>query len=113
MVLFAAVRISYHLCKKLHQMVTITQDKVETEIIKAVEDLNKNLKIGATVDATCSPGNVGFASQVLLTIMSTLEINLGVNIPHNVYIFHDKDTFRQLTISEAAKKLIKLAKHGN
>ncbi len=93
-------------------MVTLTQQTVEAEIVNAVEDLNKNLKIGATVNATCSPGNVGFASQVLLTIMSTLEINLGVTIPHNVYIFHDKSTNKQLTIKEAAKKLIKLAEYG-
>ena len=106
------VRISYHLCKILQLMATLTQDAVEAEIINAVEDLNKNLKLGATVNETCCPGNAGFASQVLLTIMSTLEINLGVTIPSNVYIFHDKSTNRQLTIKEAAKKLIKLAEHG-
>lgn len=93
-------------------MTNLILASVEAEIIKAVEDLNSNLKIGATVNAACCPGNVGFASQVLLTIMSRLEDSLGIIIPHNVYIFHDKDTHQQLSIKEAANKLIKVAKDG-
>ena len=89
-------------------MATLSQAVVEAEIINAVEELNKNLKIGATVNGGCCPGNSGFASQVLLTIMTTLEVNLEITIPHNVYIFHDKKTHEQLSITQAAKKLIKI-----
>mgnify|MGYP000079457201 CR=1 FL=1 len=90
-------------------MIPISEALVEKEIIKAVEDLNANMKIGAIVDSSCRPGNVGFASQVLLTIMSRLEETLNIIIPDNVYIFHDKASHQQLSINEATKKLIKLA----
>jgi hypothetical protein len=93
-------------------MVTITYSTVETEIIKVLEDLNTNLNIGATITSSLCPGNEGFASQALLTIMSTLEINLNIIIPHNIYIFYDKDKNKQLSIAEATKKLIKEAENG-
>lgn len=106
------VRKPYHLCKKLLQMANLIQATVEAEIIKAVEDVNKNLKIGATVNTSCCPGDDGFSSHILLHIMSRLQDTLGIIIPNNVYIFHDKDSHKQLSIEDAAIKLIKLAKHG-
>lgn len=96
---------------KFLQMVTIAQETVEQEIIKAVEELNSNMKLGANIDSACCPGEIkGISSQILVTIMSRLEDSLGVQIPSNVYIFHDKDTHSQLSIEAAAKKLIKLSK---
>jgi len=85
---------------------------VEAEIIKAVTDLNVNLKIGAEISTTCCPGNSGFASQVLLDLMVSLELALGVTIPLKEYIFFDKASHKQLTIKAAAEKLIKIAKDG-
>jgi hypothetical protein len=93
-------------------MITIDHTTVENEIIKVVEDLNVNLKIGAVVNANCCPGKSGFASQILVDIMADLEDALGISIPHNQYIFFDKvapKQFKQLTIKEAAQKLIKVA----
>lgn len=91
-------------------MITIAQETVEQEIIKAVEEINTNLKIGASVNSDCCPGNIGISSQILITIMSRLEDSLGIQIPTNVYIFHDKSSHNQLSIGDAAKKLIKLSK---
>jgi len=91
-------------------MITIAQETVEQEIIKAVEEINTNLKIGANINGECCPGNIGISSQILITIMSRLEDSLGIQIPTNVYIFHNKDTQDQLSIQDAAKKLIKLSK---
>jgi acyl carrier protein len=93
-------------------MITIDQAVVEDEIIKIVEDLNTNLKIGATVNKHCAPGRSGFASQILVDMMADLEDALGVTIPSNQYIFFDKTNHRQLTIKEAAQKLIKVATYG-
>ncbi len=94
-------------------MVTLDIETVEKEIIALVNDLNENLKIGAAVDQNCCPGTAGFASQILLNVIFELEERLGVVIPNNQYIFHDKATHKQLSITEAAKKLIKVAKNGN
>jgi len=93
-------------------MIKLEESTVESALIKEIDDLNRNLKIGATINTTCCPGNAGFASQVLLTIMSRLEDSLGIIIPHNVYIFHDKVSHKQLSIKEAANKLIRFAKDG-
>lgn len=93
-------------------MVTLDLATVEAEIIKHVEDINVNLKIGATVTSTICPGSSGFTSQILVDMFSTLEDALGITIPHNQYIFFDKDKHKQLSIKEAAQKLIKVATDG-
>lgn len=93
-------------------MIKVDQATVEAEIVKVVEDININLKVGAVINATCCPGNIGFTSQILIDIMPSLEDALGIIIPHNQYIFFDKSTHRQLSIKEAAQKLIKVAKDG-
>ena len=93
-------------------MVELAQDVVENEIIKVVEELNDKLSIGANINAGCSPGGIGIGSQILVTIMSRLEHALGITIPSNTYIFYDKKTHKQLSITEAAKKLIKVATNG-
>ena len=90
-------------------MAKLIQAVVEAEIKSAVEEINNNLKIGAKIDSECRPGEIGISSQILLTIMSRLEDSLGVIIPSNVYLFHDKEK-QQLSIQDAAKKLIKFAK---
>lgn len=91
-------------------MVKIEHSVVENEIIKTVKGLSSLLMIDENIDADSCPGSIGFSSQVLITIMGRLEDTLNVFIPDNIYIFHDKVTHKQLTIKEAADKLIKLAK---
>lgn len=94
-------------------MIELTQTQVEDELLKIVEEVNGRLKIGGDVNVGCRPGNIGFSSQVLVDIMIQVEGILGVNIPNNAYIFYDKSSHKQLSIKEAAKKLLKVAKNGN
>ncbi len=94
-------------------MANLDSTIVEKEIIKSVDAVRKKFKIDAVVNGDCSPGGIGIASQVLLNVMRRLEGTLGIAIPHNCYIFHDKKTKRQLTIKEAVEKLIKNATDGN
>jgi len=94
-------------------MIKIDHAAVEDEIIKAVKEFSNKLNLEVVVDSDCSPGNIiGMSSQVLITVMGKIEEALDVSIPDTCYIFHDKVTKRQLTIKEAADKLIKIAKDG-
>jgi len=94
-------------------MVHIDYNVVEGEIIKAVKVLSSKLNVEAEINSDCSPGTIiGISSQVLITIMGQLEDALDIVIPNECYIFHDKVTHRQLTVKEAANKLIKIAKHA-
>ena len=92
-------------------MKKLDHEIVEAEIMKAVKDVSIILKIGAEINISCNPGNI-FPSHVLLDLTPTLEIALGVTIPLKEYIFFDKSKHKQLSIKEAAEKLIKIAKYG-
>ena len=94
-------------------MATLDPKLVEKEIAKLIIEINNTIKIDAVVDEDCSPGSIGISSQILITAMGRIGRTLGVTIPDNCYIFHDKKTQKQLTIKEAAQKLIKVAIHGN
>lgn len=94
-------------------MVALKVDLVENEITKAIEEINSILKIDANINISCCPGNIGISSQILVTLMGRLEGILNVKIPDNCYIFHDRKSQKQLTIKEAAQKLIKEAIDGN
>lgn len=106
------VRFSYHISRKFLHMIKIDHNVVEEEIIKVIKDLNSKLNIEAEINSACVPGAVGFSSQVLITVMGLLEEKLGILIPNECYIFHDKVSLRKLTIEEAASKLIKIAKYA-
>ena len=95
-------------------MVNLTAERVEKEITSAINEVKRRLKISATVDRDVCPGDIGgITSQILLTLIGRISNNLGVTVPNNCYIFHDKATERQLSIKEAAQKLLKAAKNGN
>ncbi|MCU7549824.1 hypothetical protein OCK74_11900 [Chitinophagaceae bacterium LB-8] len=84
---------------------------VEAKIIKAVDEIKNKLKIDAVVvNIEFCPGKF-ISSQILVTLMGRIADSLEVNIPENCYIFHDKKTLKQLTIKEAAQKLIKEAQN--
>ncbi len=85
---------------------------VEEEIVKVVQDAANHMGVVIKVDANCAPGNSGISSHVLVTVMCRLEGILDVIIPNNCYIFHDRISLRQLTIKEAAEKLLKVLKNG-
>ncbi len=90
-------------------MVSNDHNSVEEIIVKAIGNVNKILKIDAIVNGESCPGTL-IASQILITVMGRIGKELNVVIPDNCYIFHDKKTQAQLTIKEAAIKLIKEAK---
>ncbi|HSZ85827.1 MAG TPA: hypothetical protein VK787_07335 [Puia sp.] len=87
---------------------------VEKEIVKAITEIKTKLKIEIDLEGDCCPGNI-ISSQILLTVMGRIAKSLGIIIPDNRYIFHErtKKTQTQLTIKQSAQKLIKIAKHGN
>ena len=90
-------------------MVELAHDVVEKEIIKMIEEINNSTgNLDLKIDKDFCPGNV-IMSQVLITAMVRIGRVLKVTIPDNCYIFHDKKTLKQLSISEASQKLIKEA----
>jgi hypothetical protein len=95
-------------------MLAIENHIIESAILKEVTNLKKKLKINEDVEADleCKPGVIGIRSQVLLSVMGSIEENLNITIPHNCYIFRDSDGIRELTIKEAAEKLKKIAKNA-
>ena len=93
-------------------MAHLSNNQIETEITNAVVEVAKKLKIQADITSGSCPGDV-IRSHILLTLMGRLQSTLGVTIPNNVYIFYDKKNHRQLTIKEAAQKLIKSVQNGN
>ena len=95
-------------------MVKIENKDVEKAIIEEIEKLKglSSVNAEAEIDKECKPGSIGVRSQILVDIMGKLEESLGVIIPNNCYIFRDGDGIRELTIREAAEKLIKIAKNA-
>lgn len=91
----------------------ITNVEVEDKIIEALNVVCKTLMIDVSIDGDSCPGKIfGVTSQILVTVMGRLETLLDVIIPNNIYIFHDKKSNTQLSVKEAANKLLKTAKHG-
>ena len=95
-------------------MVKIALDLVEDAILKEMEKLKvlPSISIEEEIDKESKPGAIGIRSQVLVTVMGKLEELLEIEIPNNCYIFRDSDGIRELTIREAAEKLLKIAKHA-
>lgn len=93
-------------------MTGLTISAVEAEIANTIESIKSALKIDVVIDGECCPGSI-IKSQILITVMARIGKKLGVIIPNNCYIFHDKKGQKQLTIKEAAQKLIKVAKNGD
>jgi hypothetical protein len=92
-------------------MVNLAIETVEKEITNAIKDVNQRFKIGSTVDGDVCPGD-SIASQILVTIMGRIGSKLGASIPNNVYIFYDKKSHKQLSIKEAAQKLLNAVTNG-
>lgn len=95
-------------------MVKIENKIVEDAILEEIEKLKglSSVDSDAEINKECKPGIIGVRSQILVDIMGKLEETLGVTIPNNCYIFRDGDGIRELTIREAAEKLIKIAKNA-
>lgn len=93
-------------------MVSLSTALVEQKIVDAIEEVKTMLNLDAKIDKDSSPGGLGIASQILLTNIGRIAKALGVIVPNSCYIFFDKKNNAQLTIKEAAQKLIKEAKYG-
>ena len=94
-------------------MVALDSWVVEDELIKLIDEINKNiLGIEIDIDKKCCPAEIGISSQILITIMSRVGNTLDVKIPNDCYIFHDKKSGKQLSIEEAAQKLIEKVQNG-
>lgn len=88
-------------------MATLQHNVVEKEIIKAVDEIKRKLKIDAVIDSDCRPGEIaGIGSQILVTVIGRLASKLGVTIPNGCYIFNDPKTQKKLSVKEATQKLI-------
>jgi hypothetical protein len=90
----------------------LTTERVEKEITAAINEVKRRLKISATINVNVCPGNVtGLTSQILVTLIGRIGNNLSVTVPNGCYIFHDKH-LGQLSIKQAAQKLIKAVTNG-
>ena len=83
--------------------------KVESELMNSIKEVKKMFNLSNSITVDVCPGNIGITSQVLIDVMVRIGNKLGVSIPDNAYIFHDKVSRKQLTIREAALKLMKIA----
>lgn len=95
-------------------MVNIDSQIVQQAILREIEKLKglSSLDDEAEINVECKPGVIGVRSQVLVYITGALEESLNIIIPNNCYLFRDGDGIRELTIREAAEKLIKFSKNA-
>jgi hypothetical protein len=91
----------------------LTNEQVEKAITKVINEVKRKLKITASVDRDVCPGNInGLTSQILVTLIGRIGNDLGVSVPNGCYIFKDRDSDEQLSVKQAAQKLIKAVKNG-
>jgi hypothetical protein len=95
-------------------MISIDKITVEDVIIQEIENLKglSNIPTETEISKESRPGLIGVRSQILVDIMGKLEELLNVVIPNNCYIFRERDGFTELSIAQAAEKLIKIATHA-
>jgi hypothetical protein len=91
----------------------LTDEQVENAITGVINEVKRKLKIKAAIDRDVCPGNInGLTSQILVTLIGRIANALGVNVPNGCYIFKDGDSGEQLSVKQAAKKLIKAVTNG-
>jgi hypothetical protein len=93
-------------------MAILDHNLIQEEIVRTIAEVNSMLKLDTAINGDYCPGAL-ISSQILITVMGRIGKALGVIIPDNCYIFHDKKTQNQLTIKEATQKLIKVVENGN
>jgi len=92
-------------------METLELEKIEHEIITIVKKVCEQQNINEEVNVEFCPGKF-IMSQVLVSIVPEIEIKTGMRIPLECYIFHDNNKNKeQLSIKNAVKKLLKVAKY--
>lgn len=86
-------------------------EKIEQEIIAIVKKVCEQQDIKEEVNGNFFPGRF-IMSQVLVSIIPEIEVKTGLTIPIDCYIFHDSNKNKeQLSIKNAVKKLLKVAKN--
>jgi hypothetical protein len=86
-------------------------EKIEQEIVAIVKKVCEQQDIKEEVNGNFCPG-LFIMSQVLVSIISEIEIKTGLTIPIDCYIFYDSNKNKeQLSIKNAVKKLLKVAKN--
>ena len=84
----------------------------EEEILEIIKRICGQQKIDEEVNLDFCPGKF-IMSQVLVSIIPEIEIRTGINIPIEVYIFHDTNKNKgQLSIKEAVQKLLKVGEYA-
>lgn len=94
-------------------METLELEKIEQEIITIIKKVCEQQNINEIVNSEFCPGRF-IMSQVLVSIIPEIEIKTGLTIPVECYIFHDSNNNKsreQLSIKNAVKKLLKIAKY--
>jgi hypothetical protein len=99
----------------LYQILTTSMIPTANEVESAIKDMfgemTKAFNLNITVDSDVRPGEL-VQSQILFTLTGRLSSKLGVNIPNDCYLFSEKKTRKQLSIKEATKKFLTVAKNG-
>jgi acyl carrier protein len=96
-------------------MVKLEPSIVEGAIIQELESLKKMAIVDSKIEITHEsiPALIGVKSLILVDMMGRLEERLNVSIPNNCYIFRSDENIKDLSIKEAAEKLIKCAEYAN
>ena len=94
-------------------MTKLKTEVVENALTKVIEEVKNVLRLNVAVNVDMAPGNSGISSQVLVTVIGRIGNKLGVAVPNGCYLFYDKKRKKQLTIREAAQKLIKAVTNEN
>ena len=86
-------------------------EKIEQEVITIIKRVCDQQNINEEVNSGFCPGKF-IMSQVLVSIIPEIEIKTGMTVPIECYIFYDSNKNKtQLSIKNAVKKLLKVAKH--
>lgn len=105
------MKILLYLYEILTIMETLEFEKIEQEIITILKRVCEQQSIDKEVNGEFCPGKL-IMSQVLVSIIPEIEIKTGMTIPIDCYIFHDTNKSKgQLSIKNAVKKLLKVAKN--
>jgi hypothetical protein len=91
-------------------MEALELEKIEQEIITIVKRVCEHQSVNEEINGEFCPGKF-IMSQVLVSIIPEIEIKTGMTIPVECYMFHDNKSKEQLSIKNAVKKLLKVAKN--
>lgn len=89
----------------------ITLEKIIEVLETVIEEAKNDMNIEGTIDENSCPGLI-IKSQVLVSLIGSIEDLLNIEIPNKCYPFFDEENMRQLTIRQAAEILKKESKNA-